>query len=940
MRTLLALLALSTAVLARQDKAAGVPHPRLNALQPAGAKAGSAIDLKITSGADLDGVDRLLFSHPGLKAEPVREAAGRLHPRGRTTLNTFRVTVGADVPPGVYEVRAAGTFGISNARRFVVGDVDEVSEKEPNNDPATAQEVALGTIVNGALDAQNFDAFRIRALKGQRILADCQALRIDSRAQPVLTLLNGEGQEIRRVIGTKYRDPLLDFGVEQDGLFTILVYDLLYRGGPEYAFRLSVGTTPWIDYADPCILKPGADNTVTIFGRNLPGGAPAGLTLDGRPIDKVVVTIKAPSGPGSGLLESPLRPSDASADLVTWRLPGSNAIRFALGDEPLLSEIDDGNVADKAQGVTPPVQISGRFGARGDRDWVRFEAKKGEKLWIEVVSQRLGHPVDPQLVIQQISRNEKGEISGKDIADSDDQAQPMPAMGGNMEKRYRAQPEDPAALFTAPADGAYRVLVRDLFASSQGDPRFSYRLVIRPARPDYRLVAFPLETIPTEAKLNPVTCILRRGGSDRLRLVAFRREGFDGAIRIEAADLPPGVTARPAIIPPESTSIDLVLQAAPNAPSFAGSLRIHGWAVVDGKPVGRPALAAEALFGVSDMQKDSLVTRITENIALAVDEHFTVPLSLQTADAPLRMSRGGKLKVPVRLAKQAEAKDLDKAQIKVAVAGLPGKPNEKPVTVKELTLTLAKPEGELEFDFTEKAPLGKHTLHLTGDVEVAYLRCPERVKEVQEEQKRVDALVAESAGELKKAQEAKQKADAALQKAKTAKTDPAAVKTAEEELAGAADAEKKAAEFAKGAEALKKELAEELKKVTEAAKEKKIKVWIASLPVEVEIVAAPAGLKAADSLTIKAGEKADLAIDVVREFGFADEVKIELVAPAGAALKLAAPLTVAGAAAQGTASIGADKGVKPGAYAAVLRASFKFNGKPFTADRPVEIKVE
>src|SRR5436305_8076076 len=30
--------------------------------------------------------------------------------------------------------------------------------------------------------------------------------------------------------------------------------------------------SPWIDFVDPPVLKPGADNAVTVYGRNLPGG--------------------------------------------------------------------------------------------------------------------------------------------------------------------------------------------------------------------------------------------------------------------------------------------------------------------------------------------------------------------------------------------------------------------------------------------------------------------------------------------------------------------------------------------------------------------------------------------------------------------------------------------------------------------------------------------
>src|SRR6185503_15004987 len=288
----------------------------------------------------------------------------------------------------------------------------------------------------------------------------------------------------------------------------------------------------------------------------------------------------------------------------------------------------------------------------------------------------------------------------------------------------------------------------------------------------------------------------------------------------------------------------------------------------------RPVRSAEVLWNVADMQKEPVVTRVTESVGVAIDDHFTAPLGIQVVGSDaLRMARGGKLKIPVKLVKNADVKDLDKASIKVVTSGLPGKQNEKPIAVKELTLTLAKPDGELELDVTEKAPLGTLTFHLTGDVDISYIRNPERVKRAQDEQKRIDTLAGELAAEAKKAAEEKAKAEkdaseaaAAVAKAKSGGLAEAPLKEAEDKAkaadeakAKAVEAEKKIQDLVKAADAAKKEWADEVKKATEAAKEKKIKVWFASLSVPLEIVAVPVTLKtAADAVTIKAGEKAEV----------------------------------------------------------------------------------
>lgn len=942
LRALAVLCLLAGAAAAQQQAAPAVPQPKIYALQPAGGKAGTTVDVRISSGTDLDGADRLIFSHPGITAVALKEEASRVYPQGRTIEGKFRVSIAGDVPPGIYEVRAAGYFGVTNARRFAVSDREEFLEKEPNNDIATAQEPALGSVVNGTTDAQGYDCFKVTAKKGQRYLVDAQGLRLDSRAQIVLTLVDPSGRELRRVPSTRSRDALLDFTADQDGPYIVKVSDLLYRGGDEFFYRVTIGQGPWIDFVDPPVVKAGADNQVVVYGRNLPGGSPAeGMEIDGRPIEKLAVTIKAPATPELPT-ETLLRPGDASTDLLSWRLPGSNAVRLYVSDDAVVREIEPNDSPDQAQAITAPALVVGRFSPRGDRDWFTFEAKKGDKLWIEVVSARLGLSVDPQIVIQQVE-------ASKDLQEVDDLATPLPAMPNNVEKRYRAHSDDPALVFTSPADGKYRIMIRDQFGSAQGDPRLFYALSVRAPRPDFRLVGLPVEMTPADGKLSQVNCIVRRGGSDRLRVIAYRREGFDGPIRLEGENLPPGLSARAAVIGAGETSADFILKAAADAPGFAGPVKIVGKA----GDLVRPVRSAEVLFGVADMQKEPVMTRVTDTVGVAIDDHFTAPLAIQVVPADVqRMARGGKLKIPVKLVKNADVKDLDKVTVKVLATGLPGKQNEKPIAAKELSLTLAKPDGELELDITEKAPLGQLTFHLTGDVDVNYVRNPERVKKAQDEQKRIDAVAVELAAENKKFGEEKSKADkdaaaaaaevaklkAAGQQEAELKTAEDKAKTAEEAKAKAAETEKKGQEMAKAADAAKKEWADELKKATDASKEKKIKVWFSSTSIPVEITAAPVTIKpATEPVAVKAGDKAEIQVEVLREFGFADEVKLEL---AGAGPVKMAAVTVAGNAATAPVVLTADKGAKPGSYTMTLKASLKFNTKPVTVDRTLQVTVE
>jgi hypothetical protein len=953
-------IALAAAALAvpawAQQAPSQVPEPHLAGVYPLGVRAGASVEVRL-SGSDLEGVERLLFSHPGLAAEPVAAPPDRFYPLGRRLPAAFRVKAAADVPPGIYEVRAAGLFGISNARRFVVSDRDEVLENEPNNEPSQAQELPLGAAVQGRCDAQNYDYFRLSLSKGRRVIIEGQALRLDSRAQLVVVLLDAEGREHARAVGTRFRDPLLDFVPPADGAYELRVHDLVYRGGDEYAYRIAAGTAPWIDAMDPPALEAGRPNKVVLYGRNLPGGGP----VEGvRGLERLEVTVDAPAEPGAPESETLLRPADASADFVRWQFVSeagcSNPVRFLLLERAPVREAEPNDRPEEAMVVTLPAFVAGRFHPAGDRDGFVFEAKRGERLWIEIFSQRFGWPTDPQIVLQQVTVGEKGALRVQEIQESDDQPTPLPAMGGNMERRYRAGSEDPAVLWTVPQDGRYRILVRDLHgAGAPAESGSGYVLVVRPARPDFRLVAFPVENFRGENRVMSKSTVLRRGGAERVRVVAFRREGFDGAIRLEAEGLPPGVSARPVVLGPGNTSVDFILQAAPDAPAFAGALRLVGRAEIGGKSVAHPVRGAEVVWR-ADTEREPISTRVTETLGLAVDPSFAVPVSVRLGEAEgYRTSRGGKLKIPVKLVRHADSKDLAQAKIKLTPAGLPGRGNDRPIQAREVTLEAAKPEGELEIDVTEKAAPGVLSFTVTGEVDLSYTRTPERVAALQADEKRVGEVLQELAAELKKAQEERaqadkevQKARAALEKVKASGTAEAALKEAEEKLkaaeearARAAEAEKKAQDLIKAGEALKKELAAEIKKASDLAKEKKVKAWLAALPVDLEIVAAPIAVKASNGgASVPAGGSAEIELELERLFGFDGEVKLEAAPAGGAPVKAAGPATFAPGQARAKLALSADKAAKPGAVGALaLKAQLKFNGRTIPFEDRLEVRV-
>ena len=89
---------------------------------------------------------------------------------------------------------------------------------------------------------------------------------------------------------------------------------------------------------------------------------------------------------------------------------------------------------------------------------------------MEVFSHRLGVPTDPYLLVQQVTKNDKGEEQVKDIQGVDDYLDNPAGQVRRGMAIYDMKTDDPAFRFVAPEDGTYRVLVRNLASYTHADP--------------------------------------------------------------------------------------------------------------------------------------------------------------------------------------------------------------------------------------------------------------------------------------------------------------------------------------------------------------------------------------------------------------------------------------------------------------------------------------
>ena len=663
-------------VLSTSPVRAQLPAPRLNSVFPCGARQGTTVECSV-AGADLEGATGLYFSHAGITALP----AGA---------NKFTVTVAKDVPVGHYDVRVVAPAGLSNFRAFVVGDWPEAVEKEPNDEPGRAQRVTLPVVVNGRIDKPtDVDHFVFAAKKGQRVFIDCWAWRIDSLLDGTLMLYDARGKEVAYNGDYYGKDPFIDFTAPEDGDYTIKVWDFVYAGSGDYFYRLHIGSLPHLDAVIPAAVRPGEKTAVTLYGRNLSGGkpAPAGAQVQGRSLEVVTHTIEVPADPrrAAGLRGGEaVRPPQASLDGMDFRLAtpagSSNPLFVGFTRDPVVVEREPNNERKQAQRLPVGCDVTGTFSPAGDLDYYAFTAAKGDKLVVEVYGERQSGMADPFLT--------GFDAAGKRLIASDD-------TGRNIgQLRFTTNTRDPRWDFTAPAAGDYFVQVRDLYYQQRGDPRFTYRLSVRRPRPDFRLVVVPRQAVQPDATA------VGRGGRQWMDVLAFRNDGFDGPIRVEAGDLPAGVTCEPVVIGPGKTSAPLVFQAAKDAPIGHGAIRVSGRATIDGAEVLREARGGGLTWPTVNTPG---IARLADSIVLAVRE--APPFALTALPARTTAAAGEKLPIAVRVERAGDWADA------VQLSGFDLPPG---ATVALVGVAKNVPEAKVEVALPANAKPGSYTFTVTG----------------------------------------------------------------------------------------------------------------------------------------------------------------------------------------------------------------------------------
>ncbi|MEX2215253.1 MAG: PPC domain-containing protein [Phycisphaeraceae bacterium] len=570
--------------------------PDLSSILPRGGQRGTEQEVSIR-GARLNDAQEILFYEPGISVIS-------LEVKDATRLDVkFKIEPTARL--GQYVVRVRTLGGISNATTVSVGQYPIVNEKEPNDDFAQPQKVALNSTVHGVANTEDIDYYLVEAKKGQRITAEIEAMRLGSYLTDCyVAILDMKRFELASSDDSSLalQDPIASVIAPEDGTYVIAVRESSYAGNGNSRYCLHVGEAP-----RPTIVYPA--------------GGKAGDEVEFRFLGDVkgdvVQKIKLPDNL-SGDFHYYLQQDGQS-------VPSPNTLRVVPFGNVMEVEPNNGAAEATKTDAELPLAFNGIIATMGDTDYFRFNAKKGQTFDVRCVARGIRSPLDSVLTIH--------NAQGGQIAANDDSGGP-----------------DSYLRWAVPADGEYLIGVRDHLGKGGAD--YVYRVEFMPITVDLSL------SIPEFARnrQDRNTVSVPRGNR-YATLLRIKRNNFGGNVVLSAPDLPAGVTVAMDAIDGTVNDVPVVFEATADAVIGAKLIPFNGQHFENKAITGGFTQSLDLIYG---QPNNTVYYRAdVDRMAVAVTEE--VPFKITVIEPKVPLVRNGSMNLRI----VAERKEGFKAPIRV-----------------------------------------------------------------------------------------------------------------------------------------------------------------------------------------------------------------------------------------------------------------------------------
>ncbi len=582
-------------------------QPSLSHLAPAALRPGHVNELTL-HGEKLDDPLQIWTSFPA-KIE-LLPGDGSQQP---LTTRRCRITVASDTAVGIAGLIVGTAAGISDVKLLMIDDLATVVDAGDNHTVEAAQTVEFPGAVDAILDGGASNYYRFSAAAGQRISCEVVAGRLASTMDPVVRLLDRNGNELLLVDddASYGPDPRFQFLCEESGEYLVELRDNRFRGGG--SCRLRLGDFPLVSVPYPLGGRLGSTFRIQFAGPAAEGVPPTLLQMPSQlHQDSLPVAVKYTDGQSS-----------ATATLAATKLPE-------------ILEVEPNDTTTSATNVVLPCALNGRLQQEHDCDYFAFAARKGQAYAFRVVARQLGSPSVLFLRVH--------DLQGQQLAET------QVDTAGDLTLRYRF-----------PADGVYCLSAEDLLR--RGGPSHAYRIE---AELDE---GFEL-TLKKGQAFN--FALPSNGGAIRLPVQVSRR-GYDGQIQLDMVASPPEAHTHLTVIDgriPAKAKEHSVLIAIDEhtSPGTLMSFRLVGRAKVNGKDQIRTVKTRTAVLA-KWQQLTAFPGWHDGLLAVVAGPEVDVPFDIKLQDDSATLDVGTK-KAVWTLSLERKHKDF-KGPLTIALHGLP-----------------------------------------------------------------------------------------------------------------------------------------------------------------------------------------------------------------------------------------------------------------------------
>lgn len=325
--------------------------PTITNVSPLSAVRGKSARLVI-HGQHLDSVSSIPIA--GMSTKILQAAPTKLE---------AELVIPMNLEPGLHSLVLESPAGRASPVTFTVDAYDPVPERGSTDSARTATTIRIPTTIVGTLErAGDTDYFAFEAKTGDEI--GVQIVVPNRKINPRLAIVDADG----RVLIERDHERI-GWKIPRDGRYAVAVRDRDYRGGADWSYRLHIGAIPVVTSIFPLAVAKGRETDVHLSGVHLGSNAPVRVNV----------------------------PADRQ---VGARLPLPFGMSVPVAEFPSIVATESG-----AELRTIPLAVDGILTKPGAAQTIRFTAKRGNPLVVEVHAARLGSPLDSTIEILDAAGN-------------------------------------------------------------------------------------------------------------------------------------------------------------------------------------------------------------------------------------------------------------------------------------------------------------------------------------------------------------------------------------------------------------------------------------------------------------------------------------------------------------------------------------------------------